>query len=134
MKCDLAVGSRAQMVPGALKFVLDSLVVVKLAVDNYVLAFIFTRDRLVARSQVDDAKPGVTESYSPIGRDPMSLPVGTTVMESASSCLHRQGRDRFFVREQRDDSAHDVLLTFFSDFETEGLCGRTREPAVIIPP
>ena len=81
MECDLAVRPRSQVVAGAFEFALGGLVVIEFAVNDDVFAAIFAGNRLVAGGQIDDAKPCVTQSYSPIGRNPMSLSVRPAMME-----------------------------------------------------
>src|SRR4029453_3313237 len=62
MQGDLAVRSRSQAVSATLEFLLDSLEIVELAVDDDPRALVFAGDGLIAGREVDDAQPRMAKS------------------------------------------------------------------------
>ena len=90
---DLAVGARPQPVSRPFQLALDPLEVVELAVHDDVAPLVLVRDRLIAGHQIDDAEPGVAQSDSPVGRDPLALAVGAAVVQPRGGAPQRLRRD-----------------------------------------
>ena len=71
----------AQLVAAADQLALDALVVVELAVDDDVQAFVFVGDRLIAGCQVDNAQPRMPQRDAAVRRDPMPLAVRPAMVQ-----------------------------------------------------
>src|SRR5690242_5029784 len=112
MESDLAIGAGAQTVPRVLQFPLNRFITVEFTIHNGPEASVFARNGLIAGFQVDDAEPRMSESHSPVGRDPMPLPVGAAMMKALGGTLDYRFRNRITTREESDDSAHPAALLF----------------------
>src|SRR5229473_4715052 len=94
MQRDLAVRAGTEAVSRLFEFAPDRLKAVELAVDDDPRAVIFAGDRLVARRQVNDTEPGMTQRNPPIGRNPMLLCIRPAVMEALGGALNDAIHDR----------------------------------------
>src|SRR5690349_18755882 len=90
-----------------LEFALDLFVSVELAVDDDVDRAVFIGDRLIARSQIDDAEPRMAERHAAVVRTPVTLPIGPAMMQAPGGALEVRDRHRLAPRIDCDDSAHD---------------------------
>src|SRR5690349_23505071 len=106
MECDFAVRSRAQPMSRLLELPLDLFVSVELAIHNKMDRSVFIRDRLIARSQINDAEPRMTERNAAVARNPLTLPIGPAMMQAPGGALDVRGRYRLASRIHCDDSAH----------------------------
>src|ERR1700755_1127309 len=98
MQGDLAVGSRSQTVSALLEFLLKRVETVELAVDDDPNALVFARDRLIAGREIDDAQPSVAKGHTTIGRYPVALCVGSSMVKTPCGSFDRGRRDGFSVR------------------------------------
>jgi hypothetical protein len=93
-------------VTAPLELALDALGVVQLAVDDDVHAAVFARDRLVARSEIDDAQSRVSESGATVRRDSLLLTVGPACSQAFGAALEIRWRYDSARGEHRNDPAH----------------------------
>ena len=103
---DLAVRSRAEVVPRTLELGANRLEVVELAIDDDAGLVILAGDRLRAGRQVDDAQPGMTEGHAPILRHPVFLGIRAAVLESLNGALNGAVRDRTTGGVDCNNTAH----------------------------
>src|SRR5437660_10419609 len=90
---------------------LDRFIAVEFAVNDDPGAPVLARDRLISSCKVDDAEPRVPKGNSPVGCNPMALPIRAPVIKTLGSALHYRCRDGITTREESNNSAHtDVLL------------------------
>src|SRR5262249_47549052 len=99
-------GARREAMATLLQPGADAFVVVELPVDHDVHVPVLVRDRLIAGLEVDDAQPCVPQSHVAVGRHPVSLPVGSAVMECPGRCEEGWRLDRTRARENGYDAAH----------------------------
>src|SRR3954447_5616240 len=89
-----------------LEFSLDGFELVELSVDDDPRAPIFAGDRLIACREIDDAQACVSKAGLAVFRNPLALPVGTTVIEAVRRALKNFGRHAIATRKNGDDSTH----------------------------
>jgi len=85
-------------VTGAFEFSLNRFVPVELAIDDDSSPFIFARDRLISRFEINDAQPRMPKSSPAVWAYPMALPIGAAVMEAPGGPLNDVFRDRVPAR------------------------------------
>jgi hypothetical protein len=89
---------------------LDRLITIKLAVYDNAQPFVFVCDRLISGREVDDAKTRMPERSPTIRRDPVTLSIGTAMVEALGSFLDRPGWDRRTTGKNGHNSAHLLKL------------------------
>ncbi len=110
MQGDLAVRTRAEMMPRILQFLADRFVAVELAIGDEARAFVPAGDRLIAGRQVDDAEPGVAKAHRSVRADPVALPIGPAMMKPGRRPLDCFELNRLTTREDREYAAHRHML------------------------
>jgi hypothetical protein len=95
MQSDLAVRTRPQSVARALELVPNCLIAIEFTVNDDTRSTVLARNRLISGRQINDAQPRMPKSNPPVRGDPMSLSVGSTVMQALRRSLHYRCRDRF---------------------------------------
>src|SRR4029078_5282801 len=83
MESDFAVGAGPQSVARLLALALDGLKAVEFAIDDDAGFPIVADDGLVPGCQIDDAETGVAEGNASVGGNPVALPVGTAMFQTA---------------------------------------------------
>jgi len=68
---------------------LDRFIAMELSVNDYSAASIFARDGLIAGGKVNDADPSMSRGNAAVLRHPVTLPVGTAMIETPSGPLQR---------------------------------------------
>src|SRR5215469_4479765 len=88
------------------EFALNRLVTIKFTVDDDPSTPILAHDRLISRSQIDDAKACMAKAHTPVFRNPVSLTIGSTMKKAMGSPMQRSFRYGRAAREKCYDSAH----------------------------
>src|SRR5215469_2849547 len=88
------------------EFALNRLVTIKFTVDDDASTPILAHDRLISRSQIDDAKACMAKAHTPVFRNPVSLTIGSTMKKAMGSPMQRCFRYGKAAREKCYDSAH----------------------------
>src|SRR5215469_8826741 len=88
------------------EFALNRLVTIKFTVDDDPSTPILAHDRLISRSQIDDAKACMAKAHTPVFRNPVSLTIGSTMKKAMGSPMQRSFRYGKAAREKCYDSAH----------------------------
>jgi hypothetical protein len=89
MKSNLAVGPATQAMSRVLQLPLNGFVAIKFSVHDDVNSAVLAAHGLVPSLEVDDAKPGMAQTNSPVGCDPVTLAVGTTMVKTVCGSLQR---------------------------------------------
>src|SRR5262249_20263290 len=93
-----------------LELALHALVVVEFAVDDDVEPLVLVGDRLIARVQVDDAEPRVSEADVPVRCDPEPASVRPAMVEPPRGAFQHLRVDGIAAGPECDDAAHAGAL------------------------
>src|SRR5262245_4303598 len=115
-----------------LELALHALVVVEFAVDDDVEPLVLVGDRLIARVQVDDAEPRVSEADVPVRCDPESTSVRPAMGEPPRGAFQHLRVAGIAAGPECDDAAHAGALyctRAVTDSRVVGEPGARRQPS-----